>query len=170
MGSHRGSNPRPPTLAVDALTTEHPTATQHSLSLRNKLNMKGKAGVTSTCTESPTLVNTWLWLPQVNGEAIYSSRPWRAQNDTATKQTWYTTSKNGTFVYAITFETLTPGTDVVLKQPKTTPSTEIYLLGFTGGPLSFNAASDGVHIKLPDIMFDTLKYAWTFKMTAVEWS
>ena len=71
-------------------------------------------------------------------------------------------------MYAITFETLTPGTDVVLKQPKTTPSTEIYLLGFTGGPLSFNAASDGVHIKLPDIMFDTLKYAWTFKMTAVE--
>ena len=106
--------------------------------------------------------------PQVNGEAIYNSTPWRAQNDTATQQTWYTASKNVTFVYAITFEKLTPGTDVVLKQPKTTPSTEIYLLGFTGGPLSWDMSSDGVHVKVPDVMYDELKYAWTFKMMGVE--
>ena len=31
--------------------------------------------------------------PQVNGEAIYSSFPWRVQFDSADKKTWYTTSK-----------------------------------------------------------------------------
>ena len=36
MGSHRESNPRPPTLAVNALTTElldYPAVTQHSPSV-----------------------------------------------------------------------------------------------------------------------------------------
>ena len=106
--------------------------------------------------------------PQVNGEAIYNSIPWRAQNDTSTQLTWYTASKNLTFVYAITFEKLTPGGEVVLKQPKTTPSTQIYLLGFTGSPLSFTVASNGVHVKIPDIIYDELKYAWVFKMMGVE--
>ena len=30
------------------------------------------------------------WL-SVNGEAIYSSKPWRAQNDTINKNVWYVT-------------------------------------------------------------------------------
>ena len=30
---------------------------------------------------------------QINGEAIYNSTPWRVQNDTAEKLTWYTASK-----------------------------------------------------------------------------
>ena len=31
--------------------------------------------------------------PQVNGESIYSSFPWRVQFDSSDKKTWYTTSK-----------------------------------------------------------------------------
>ncbi|KAL1428022.1 hypothetical protein MTO96_000359 [Rhipicephalus appendiculatus] len=41
-------------------------------------------------------MGTWL---EVNGEAIYGSRPWKSQNDTVTPGVWYT-SKNDT-VYAI---------------------------------------------------------------------
>lgn len=52
--------------------------------------------------ERLTQMGTWL---EVNGEAIYGSRPWRSQNDTVTPGVWYT-SKNDT-VYAI-----------VLKWPK----------------------------------------------------
>ncbi|XP_075538130.1 tissue alpha-L-fucosidase-like [Dermacentor variabilis] len=52
--------------------------------------------------ERLTQMGTWL---DVNGEAIYGSRPWRSQNDTVTPGVWYT-SKNDT-VYAI-----------VLKWPK----------------------------------------------------
>lgn len=38
------------------------------------------------------------WLA-INGEAIYSSRPWTAQNDSSTPGVWYTTKDQA--VYAI---------------------------------------------------------------------
>lgn len=44
------------------------------------------------------LADIGKWL-SINGEAIYSSKPWTAQNDTLTKNVWYT-SNNGA-VYAI---------------------------------------------------------------------
>lgn len=49
--------------------------------------------------ERLTQMGTWL---QVNGEAIYGSRPWKSQNDTVTPGVWYT-SKNDT-VYAIVLQ------------------------------------------------------------------
>lgn len=49
--------------------------------------------------ERLTQMGTWL---QVNGEAIYGSRPWKSQNDTFTPGVWYT-SKNDT-VYAIVLQ------------------------------------------------------------------
>ena len=36
---------------------------------------------------------SYVSIPQVNGEAIYSTIPWKVQNDTAASQTWYTASK-----------------------------------------------------------------------------
>lgn len=33
------------------------------------------------------------WL-SINGEAIYSSKPWKYQNDTVTNGVWYTTTKS----------------------------------------------------------------------------
>ncbi|XP_033632742.1 alpha-L-fucosidase-like [Asterias rubens] len=49
-------------------------------------------------------VGSWL---KVNGEAIYKSKPWRAQNDTNTTDIWYTSQLNGSLVesvYAIVLE------------------------------------------------------------------
>ena len=37
------------------------------------------------------LVTLGNWL-EVNGEAIYSSSPWKCQNDTITDNVWYTTN------------------------------------------------------------------------------
>ena len=34
------------------------------------------------------LLNMGLWL-SINGEAIYSTKPWAYQNDTVTKGVWY---------------------------------------------------------------------------------
>lgn len=41
-------------------------------------------------------IGKWL---ATNGEAIYSSKPWSAQNDTLTPDVWYTSNDNS--VYAI---------------------------------------------------------------------
>lgn len=46
-------------------------------------------------------LGTWL---SVNGEAIYYSKPWTAQNDTLTPGVWYTTSNDQKIIYAITLK------------------------------------------------------------------
>ncbi|KAJ8882388.1 hypothetical protein PR048_014195 [Dryococelus australis] len=43
-------------------------------------------------------MGSWL---KVNGEAIYSTRPWTYQNDSVSGDVWYTRKKNGPAVYAI---------------------------------------------------------------------
>ena len=40
--------------------------------------------------ERLTQMGAWL---SINGEAIYGSVPWRVQNDTVDRNTWYTASK-----------------------------------------------------------------------------
>ena len=46
--------------------------------------------------------------PQVNGEAIYSSSPWRVQFDSADKKTWYTTSKVSCLCSEVFFHHIIP--------------------------------------------------------------
>ncbi|KAK1121134.1 hypothetical protein K0M31_010447 [Melipona bicolor] len=67
------------------------------------------------------------WL-KINGEAIYDTKPWKAQNDSLTNDVWYTQSKNTNRIYAIILEW--PNKDVLyLGSFKTTPSTRISALG-----------------------------------------
>eukprot|EP00731_Ephydatia_muelleri_P020783 Em0013g510a len=114
--------------------------------------------------ERLTQMGAWL---SINGEAIYGSVPWRVQNDTVDRNTWYTASKDGLSVFAITFVAPTPGGEFVLTQPVPTVSTSVTLLGYNG-ILPFTSQSDGVQITFPvDIPFGTLRYAWTIKMTNV---
>jgi alpha-L-fucosidase len=82
--------------------------------------------------ESLRQLGAWL---QVNGEAIYQSRPWTYQNDTTNPDVWYT--KRAGNVYAILLEHPANG-KVVIAAPL---STQISLLGYTG-QLDWHALSN----------------------------
>lgn len=107
------------------------------------------------------------WL-SVNGEAIYSSKPWRAQNDTINKDVWYTSKAS--VVYAILLDW--PSTeDMLLGAPNCTQSTQVTMLGYEGKfawkPLA--AGRSGIRVSLPSIPVNKLpsKWAWVFKLEYV---
>ncbi|MEL6475622.1 MAG: alpha-L-fucosidase [Pseudomonadota bacterium] len=98
------------------------------------------------------------WLG-VNGVAIYGSRPWRHQNDTAAKDVWYTVGKDGA-VYATLLE-WPAGGRLFLGAPRLGPHAGVQLLG--SGPVPFKPASNGVIVLLPQ---DTgLRWAWSLRIT-----
>lgn len=73
------------------------------------------------------------WL-DINGEAIYNSKPWKYQNDTTNPDVWYTmSSSSNDTVYAILLKYPTD-TDkkVFISAPYATASTDISLLGYSG--------------------------------------
>ncbi|CAG5122115.1 unnamed protein product, partial [Candidula unifasciata] len=113
-------------------------------------------------------MGSWL---QVNGEGIYSSKPWTYQNDTLTKGVWYTSKTNtsGTDVYAFVFDW--PSNSVLsLGLPKTSAATTISLLGYQE-LFSFNTRQPaGVDIVVPAIPISKLPclWMWVFKITAVD--
>ncbi|BFZ10835.1 hypothetical protein BsWGS_13875 [Bradybaena similaris] len=113
-------------------------------------------------------MGSWL---KVNGEGIYSSKPWTYQNDTLTKNVWYTAKNysSGTNVYAFIYDW--PSTpELSLGLPKTSPATTISLLGYAEN-FSYNTRQPaGVDILIPAIPFNKLpcQWLWVFKITAVE--
>ncbi|PVD39014.1 hypothetical protein C0Q70_01641 [Pomacea canaliculata] len=125
-----------------------------------------KYGVISPIYEERlTQMGRWL---QVNGEAIYGTRPWKYQNDTANSDVWYTSKKdnNGTVVYAIALKWPT-GSTLKLGAPSVTPQTRISLVGYSGSPFSFTSlGSQGVSITIPPIPFNKIpcQWGWTFKL------
>lgn len=63
----------------------------------------------------------------MNGEAIYETKPWVLQNDTLTKDVWYTFGKNGN-LYAILLSWPSKMTMQLSNKIKTSGTTEISLL------------------------------------------
>lgn len=108
------------------------------------------------------------WLG-VNGDSIYSTKPWRAQNDTVNSHVWYT-SKLGS-VYAITLEWPNSGT-LHLGAPIGTSKTSVALIGYKGKEFSWKPASDkgGLLVSVPGIAVNDLpcKWAWVFKLENVK--
>ena len=64
-------------------------------------------------------------------------------------------------------QTIALGADFVLRQPKSTDSTKIYLLGNGGEVLSFGMDEGGLHIHFPVVPYGKLQHAWVFKLMYV---
>ncbi|KAF0294882.1 Alpha-L-fucosidase [Amphibalanus amphitrite] len=99
------------------------------------------------------------WLG-INGEAIYSSKPWTVQNDTTTSGVWYT-QRDGS-VYAIVLDW--PAADgVVLGSVELPADAKVAMLGYTE-PLQWTqAAKGGVQVKFPDLAKVSSRWAWVLK-------
>ncbi len=117
------------------------------------------------------------WLT-INGEAIYGSKPWIAQNDTSNGNVWYTSSADGSAVYAISLEW--PDDDLlVVSLPKVEEgNTEMKLLGAREeGNLKFSEKSGeeyAVEISFPSMSRVVKKcgigcnWAYVVKMTGLK--
>ncbi|XP_046581903.1 alpha-L-fucosidase-like isoform X3 [Haliotis rubra] len=106
------------------------------------------------------------WL-NVNGDAIYETRPWTFQNDTATPGVWYTSKKSATgiSVYAIALS-WPKGGKLELAVPQAGTATTVTLLGYPGH-FDFQAgATSGMTITVPAIPADRMpcQWAWVFRL------
>ena len=113
------------------------------------------------------LMQLGSWLA-VNGEAIYSSSPWRAQNDTAA-QTWYTMNNASGAVYAILLAWPPDGV-VNLVAPTPVPAATVSLLG-SSAPVTWSTrVGGGMVVKLPELTVTDLpcEHAWTLKLDGVK--
>ncbi|CAM4903004.1 unnamed protein product [Rotaria socialis] len=110
-------------------------------------------------------MGSWL---KVNGEAIYSSIPWKYQNDTINKNVWYTSSKDKEFVYASLLDWSKNTSEILLGAPVSSSSTRVTLLGSDMVPLNWHpaSASGGIIIDVSNVKIYSLAsdWAWVFKL------
>ncbi|XP_076158316.1 tissue alpha-L-fucosidase-like [Alosa pseudoharengus] len=99
------------------------------------------------------------WL-KVNGEAIYASKPWRVQNETATLPVWYTSKDSS--VYAIIIGKPTEYM-FQLTTPKTTDKMVVTMLGVSAVLRWSPSHPTGLTVLLPEIP-DSPGRAWTLKL------
>lgn len=109
------------------------------------------------------------WL-QVNGEAIYATRPWIFQNDTLQSDVWYTSKKtaSGVSVYAIVLK-WPRSADLWLGAPQPTSQTTVSMLGYPGPIFWSQGELGGLRISLPLIPINQIpcRWAWVFKLDSL---
>lgn len=101
-------------------------------------------------------LGSWL---KVNGEAIYSTKPWIYQNDTVNSDVWYTSKENS--VYAMILKYPTNPSKVVLGAPIASEATQIELLGYNQTIIWVQNPSDkGITLDISDIDLNNLPSQW----------
>ncbi len=104
-------------------------------------------------------IGKWL---KVNGEGIYSTRPFTRQIDGPVA---FTRSKDNKYLYAIMKEW--PGQELYLKGIKAEKGSKIEILGYNK-PLDWINSGDGINVKLPTKLQNEknrpCEYAWILKI------
>lgn len=123
------------------------------------VNLDGKGALPKV--EEERLIDIGKWL-KVNGEGIYSTRPYSLQFDGSVD---YTQSKDNKYVYAILKEW--PGTDITLNGITAEKGSKIEMLGYNNA-LEWSKSEEGISIKLPSKLQDAnsrpCDYAWILKI------
>jgi alpha-L-fucosidase len=112
-------------------------------------------------------IGTWL---EINGEAIYKTKPWKTQNDTSS--VWYTAPKSSSnTAYAIFVSWPSDGVVRLTKAVPQSSNMVAQLLGYSGN-LSWKQNGNTLAIVLPDVthMSEVLRdqSAGTIKLVGVQ--
>jgi len=108
-------------------------------------------------------IGEWM---DVNGQAIYSTQPWRAQNETAVN-VWYTSTAKSVYAIALSWP---EDNLLVLSVPVTNSDTIVFMLGLQQ-PLKWAAPNSGpgIIITIPPLSPPQMpcQDAWTFQLINV---
>ncbi len=88
--------------------------------------------------------NQWLTLCAVNGEAIYNTRPRKVYQER--KDIWFTSSKDGRTVYAISLKW--PGKQLAVRSVQPVRGSQVFMLGVQK-PLPWRQQGDVLVVDIP---------------------
>ncbi|KAK3858491.1 hypothetical protein Pcinc_035319 [Petrolisthes cinctipes] len=102
------------------------------------------------------------WL-EINGDAIYDSKPWTYQNDSVTPDVWYT--ERGGLVYATVLQ-WPEEEQVTLGSVTPTVDTTVTMLGYQG-LLQFQQLESGISVTFPPLSKVSSEWAWVLVLAGV---
>jgi alpha-L-fucosidase len=127
------------------------------------VNLDGQGALPELQEKRLADIGKWL---KVNGEGIYSTRPFSRQIEGAVA---FTRSKDNQYIYAIMKEW--PGKELNLKGINAEKGSKVEMLGFDK-PLEWIKVNDGVTVKLPAKLQDKrdrpCDYSWVLKIRAAD--
>jgi len=110
------------------------------------------------------LLGIGAWM-NVNGQAIYATQPWRAQNETAV-DVWYTSTDKSVYAIALSWP---ENNQLVLTEPVTSSDTTVFMLGLDQPLKWVSSGPSGMTIMIPPLspLQIPCQDAWTFQLINV---
>ncbi|XP_057312910.1 alpha-L-fucosidase-like isoform X2 [Hydractinia symbiolongicarpus] len=108
-------------------------------------------------------LGSWM---RINGDAIYSTKPWRVHNDTAAKKIMYTSNRGTVFAILLQWP---PNGIITLHEVVPTSSTAIFLHGYPSKLDWFGkSGKPGIQIDVNHIKQRPCLWAWSLRMYFVQ--